>query len=116
RLLYQCAARGKARQALDRYACALAHHMIECASDQEKEQERDRGVEVGMRSMMDGLVETQPEYQQYADRDRNIHVGATVPQTLPSRAEAAASGIAEGGECDPRGNPVEQDTRFGVGT
>ena len=92
----------------------FAHHVIERASDQQEEQQRDRGVEIGVRAAVNRFVQAQREGEQDADGDRNVHVGPAVAQALPGRAEEDAARIGKGGQRDQRRNPVEQVAGCGL--
>ena len=65
----------------------LAHHMVERAADQQEEQQRCRRIEIGVRSVMERVVEAEPEGHEHADRDRHVHVGAPMTQRRPCRRE-----------------------------
>ena len=82
-LQYKRATRRKPRQPLYRKPGAFAHHVVECASHQQNEQQGDRRVEIGVRAMHHRFVETHAEGQQHAKGDRHIHIGASVPHGLP---------------------------------
>ena len=114
-LPHRRAARREPGQSLDGRARPLAHHVVERTADQQEEQQRGRGVEIGVRAVMDGLVEAHAEGQQDADRDRHVHVGAAVTQRLPGRAEEDAAGIDEARQGDRGRQPVEEIARLGIG-
>ena len=114
-LPHRRAARRKPGQSLDGRARPLAHHVVERAADQQEEQQRGRGVEIGVRAVMDGLVEAHAEGQQDADRDRHVHVGAAMTQRLPGRAEEDAPGIDEARQGDRGRQPMEEIARLGIG-
>jgi hypothetical protein len=61
-------------------AGAAAHVLIEEAADQEKGQEHDRRVEIGVLGVIDGLDQGRAERQDDADRDRHVHVDASGAQ------------------------------------
>ena len=81
RLQDERAACGEPGETLDRRTSPFPHHVIERAADQQKEQQRNRGIEIGVRPVVDRLVQAHPEGEENADRDRHIHVG-------PAPAEA----------------------------
>ena len=114
-LPHRRAARRKPGQSLDGRARPLAHHVVERAADQQEEQQRGRGVEIGVRAVMDGLVEAHAEGQQDADRDRHVHVGAAMTQRLPGRAEEDAPGIDEARQGDRGRQPMEEIAHLGIG-
>ncbi len=109
------AARDKPYEPLHGRARPVAHHVVECPPRQQKEQERDRGVEIGVRPSVHGVVEAHAERQQDADRDRHVHVRPAMPQTCPGRAEEDPAGIRQRRKGDGRGKPMEQIARRGLG-
>ena len=106
-LAHRGAARGQPGEPLDGRARPFAHHVIERAADQQEEQQRGRRVEIGVRTVMDRLVEAHGEGEQNADRDRHVHVGPAAAQRLPGRAEEDAAGIGEARQGDRRREPME---------
>ena len=113
-LQHRCAARGQPGQPLDGRARPFAHHVIERAADQQEEQQRDRGVEIGMRTVMDRLVEAHAEGEQHADRDRHVHVGPAV-RAAPARPSGRRRGRnRRGRQGDRRREPVEEVARLGI--
>ena len=109
-------ARGQPRQAPDRRPRAVAHHVIQNAPDQQKEQQRDRRVEIGMKPVLRRLVEAEAERQRHTDRDRNVHVGVAVAQRAPCGPEEDLTGIEQRRQRDQRRQPVEQIPCRAVGS
>jgi len=75
--------RREPHQPLHGLARPLAHHMVERAADQEEEEQRHGGVEIGVGLVMHRLIEAHAEGEKHADRDRHVHIGGAAPQRLP---------------------------------
>ena len=106
---------GKPRQARHGGARPLAHHVVERAADEQEEQQGRRRVEVGMRRVVERVVEAEGEGERHADGDRHVHVGAAVPQRRPGRGIEDPAGIEEGREGEQRRDEVEGLPGAGVG-
>lgn len=108
------AAGRETHQAANGSAGFLAHQMVERAPDQQEEDQRGRRVEIGVRTVMDRIVEAQAEGEADADRDRHIHVCAAMLQHRPGRHIEDAPGINEAGQGQRRRDPVEGAARLGL--
>src|SRR3546814_5871599 len=109
------AARAESRKAADRRACLLAHELVARAADEEEEHEHDGCIEIGMRSVIDRIVETHAEGEQHADGDRHIHVGAPMAERVPGGTEENATRIDQNGQGDGGRDPVEQVAHIRLG-
>ncbi|ODT12516.1 MAG: hypothetical protein ABS57_21735 [Mesorhizobium sp. SCN 65-12] len=109
-----CSARREPHQRAHRSSRALAHHVVQCAADEQEEDQRRRGVEIGMRAIVQRVVDAEAEGQRDADADRHVHVGAAVAKRPPGRDVEDAAGIDEGGQGERRRDPMEGLPCFGV--
>ena len=115
RLHHERAARREPDQVADGLPGPFAHHVIQRAPDQQKEQQRDRGIEIGVRAVLHRLVDAHAEGEQHAERDRNVHVGPPVPERAPSGAEEYPPRIGQRRQRNEHRQPVEQVARLGFG-
>ena len=106
---------GERDQLRDGRAGAGAHQVVEVAPGEQEEQQRDGGVEIGMRLAVDGLEQAHEGGEQHAERDRHIHVDAAEPERIDRRIEEGPTGIGDGGKRDHRRQPVEQVARGAFG-
>ena len=99
------------QQALGRGAGAAAGAAVQVAADQEKEQQADRTVEIGVPPALDGLEQAHRGGEDDADRDRHVHVGPAGPERRQRRAEERPPGIGDRRHGDQCGEPVQQAAR-----
>ncbi len=109
------APRRQLRQAEHRRARFVAHDVVERAPDEQEEQQRDGGVEIGMMAVRDRLVEAHAVGQRHADGDRHVHVHPAVPERAPGRAVVDTAGENQRGQRDQRRHPVEEVARRALG-
>jgi hypothetical protein len=88
--------------------------MVERAADQQEEQQRDRGVEIGVVAMLHGLVKAHAEGEQDADRDRHVHVGMAKTERAEGRTEEYLAGIGQRRQGDQGRDPMEEIARRGL--
>lgn len=93
-------------------ARATAHGLIEHPPDQEKEDEHDGAVEIGMLSVAQRLGHRHAQREHDAERDREVHGEASRPQAPERPLVKRLAGIGGGRQRDHRLDPVEQIAGF----
>ena len=89
-------------------ARAPARTAVEVAADQEKEEQRDGRIKVGVLLPRPRLVQADDAGERDADRYRHVHVGAPGPECGQGRPKEGPAGIGDGRQGDGRRQPVEQ--------
>ena len=81
--------------------------VIEIAAGQQKEGQRDGGVEIGVVAREPCLPERGCERQRNGQRNRHIHVEPPGAECTPGADKERLGGKADGGQGDHRRNPVK---------
>ena len=85
-----------------------ARVVVQNPADQQKEQQRDRGIEIGMLGVPDGLAQADGTDKYDTQADGHIHVGAAMTQRGGGGREERAPGIGDRGQRDQRRHPVQK--------
>ena len=112
---HRCALGGERYELGHGGAGAGPHQVIEIAAGEQEEQQRDRGVEIGVLGMIDGLEQAHGGGKDNAHRDRHIHVDAAQAERVGGGLEERPACVGDGGKGYHRRKPVEEIAR-GIGS
>ena len=90
---------------------AVPHDAVQPTPRQQEEEQHDRAVKIGVRAVNNRFEQAQGARQDHADRYRDIHVGAAMPQGIPRRLEEGSSRKGNGRQSDASRKPMKQVTR-----
>ena len=105
------AGRGLAQQRFHAGTCTIAHRGIERAARQQEQQQHQRAVEPGIGAVGERFVKRQRGGKADPDRDRHVHIGASMPQRGPRRAEERPASNHHRRHSDRGGEQVKQVAR-----
>ena len=105
------APRRKPGKTVDGRSRAFTHHMVKRAADKQEEEQRYRGVEIGVLTVIDGLIEAHRVGERHTHRDRHVHVHPAMAQCVRRGAEVDAAGKGESRNGDQRRQPMKQIPR-----
>ena len=91
---------------------APAHALVEIAPHQQKCQQHDRRIEIGVLGVVDGFDHRHAQRKHHADTDRNIHIDVARAQRAKRRPEERLARIGRGRQRDQRGQPMEKVALF----
>ena len=96
------------QQGANAFPRAVPHHAVQHPPGEQEEQQHYRAVKIGMGATGCGFIYAEAGCQQYADRDRYIHIGPTMAQRHRRRSKKWTPGISDHRNGDQSREPVEQ--------